>query len=162
VLDVEEVPDSFHARKSAKAKTYAYSLWLSRKFVLPMRRRWVWPVGPLDVAAMDRAARHLAGRHDFAAFQNVGTDVAHTVRTIHSIRREPGGEITPGHLEMAWVFTADGFLKQMVRNLVGCLVEVGRGKLDPDAVPGLLESRDRAQAPATAPPQGLTMVDVAY
>ncbi|WP_041916070.1 tRNA pseudouridine(38-40) synthase TruA [Pseudodesulfovibrio mercurii] len=158
VLDAAEVPDDFHARYGAVSKTYEYCLWHERGFCLPQRRRFVWNCGPVDFARMEAAAGLLLGEHDFAAFQNVGTDVDSTVRTVTEISRHAG----PTAHESVWRFTADGFLKQMVRNLVGCLVACGRGKLDLDGVRVILEAGDRTLAPATVPPQGLTLVRVAY
>ncbi|WP_207264155.1 tRNA pseudouridine(38-40) synthase TruA [Desulfovibrio sp. Huiquan2017] len=158
VLDAVEVSGDFHARYGAVSKTYEYRLWHEREFCLPQRRRFVWNCGPVDFARMEAAAAVLLGEHDFAAFQNVGTDVGSTVRTITDISRHPG---ETGH-ESVWRFTADGFLKQMVRNLVGCLVACGRGKLDVETVGAILASGDRTSAPATVPPQGLTLIRVEY
>ncbi|HKI81698.1 MAG TPA: tRNA pseudouridine(38-40) synthase TruA [Pseudodesulfovibrio sp.] len=158
VLDAEPVADDFHARYGAASKTYEYSLWHERGFCLPQRRRFVWSCGPMDFARMEDAAEVLMGEHDFSAFQNVGTDVGSTVRTVSDITRHAG---VTAH-ESVWRFTADGFLKQMVRNLVGCLVACGRGKLDTGAARDILESGDRTLAPATVPPQGLTLVRVEY
>jgi len=161
VVSVQPAPSGFHARFSAKEKIYAYSLWLSRRYILPQRRHYVWGVGPLDLEAMDRAARHFLGEHDFESFRNQGGSTKTSVRRILSIERDPAGP-DPDSLELTLRFRANGFLKQMVRNLVGCLVEVGRGKIDPDAVPTILAARDRPAAPATAPPQGLTLERVVY
>lgn len=158
VLRCHRVADDFHARFHALAKTYEYGLWHERTFCLPQRRRFVWNCGPLDFAAMDEAAHRLMGEHDFAAFQNTGTPVKSTIRTISDISRHPG----PTAEESVWRFTADGFLKQMVRNLVGCLVACGRGRITPDDAARILHNADRAQAPATAPPQGLTLICVDY
>jgi tRNA pseudouridine38-40 synthase len=158
VLDAGPAADDFHARYGASSKTYEYCLWHERAFCLPQRRRFVWNCGPVDFARMEEAARVLTGEHDFAAFQNVGTDVGSTVRTVTAISRHEG---LTAH-ESVWRFTADGFLKQMVRNLVGCLVACGRGRLDADGVRAILESGDRTLAPATVPPQGLTLVRVEY
>ena len=107
---------------------------------------------------MEAAAKVLVGEHDYAAFQNVGTDIESTVRTVSELSRGPG---LTEH-ESVWRFTADGFLKQMVRNMMGCLVACGRGRLDADGVRAILVSRDRKKAPATAPPRGLTLVHVEY
>lgn len=158
VLACRRVDDDFHARYHARAKTYEYSLWHNREFCLPQRRRFVWSCGPLDVEAMEEAARRLTGEHDFAAFQNAGTPVSSTVRTLAEVSRHPG----PTEHETVWRFTADGFLKQMVRNFTGCLVACGRGQLSPDGAADILRSANRAKAPATAPPQGLTLVRVEY
>lgn len=158
VLASRRVPDDFHARFRAQAKTYEYALWHTREFCLPQRRRFVWSCGPLDFTAMEEAARLLTGEHDFASFQNTGTPVKSTIRTVTAISRHPG----PTPHESVWRFTANGFLKQMVRNLVGCLVACGRGQITPDEAGRILRAADRAQAQATAPPQGLTMVSVEY
>ncbi|NDV19649.1 tRNA pseudouridine(38-40) synthase TruA [Pseudodesulfovibrio sp. JC047] len=158
VVAAAKAPLTFHARYSAGSKTYEYSLWHEREFCLPQRRLFVWDCGPVDFSAMDAAARILVGEHDFAAFQNVGTDVSSTVRSISEISRHPGQTVH----ESMWRFSANGFLKQMVRNLVGCLVACGRGRMSPDAVSKLLDGRDRTQAPATVPPQGLTLMQVEY
>jgi len=158
VLEGGATADTFHARYSAGGKTYEYALWHERDFCLPQRRRFVWGCGPVDVGRMEDAARILTGEHDFAAFRNVGTDVESTVRTITSITRHPGAT---GY-ESVWRFTANGFLKQMVRNLVGCLVACGQGRLELREVPRILQSRDRRLAPATVPPQGLTLIRVDY
>ncbi len=158
VLEAGPAPQGFHARFSALAKTYAYSIWTEPAFVLPQRRVFVWPAGPLDLEAMDRAANMLKGTHDFAGFQNVGTEVRSTVRTIHDISRRPG--LTPH--EILFQIHADGFLKQMVRNIVGCLVAAGRGKVSPETVRSILDDGDRKGAYACAPPQGLTLERVFY
>lgn len=158
VVDCAVVNDEFHVQYSAISKTYEYVLWHTREFCLPQRRLFVWDCGPVDFQRMDEAAVILTGEHDFAAFQNVGTPVKSTVRAITDISRHAG---LTEH-ETVWRFTANGFLKQMVRNLMGCMVACGRGKLTPAQVRMILESRDRSQAPATAPPQGLTLVHVEY
>jgi len=129
--------------------------------VNPLRRRFVWyPTPPaLNLAAMDEAAEVLVGTHDFNSFRNQGTDLGSrgTVRTLSRIWREPGGP----H-ETVWRFQANGFLKQMVRNIMGCLVAVGRGKVTPADVRCILEKRDRNCAPGTAPARGLCMERVFY
>lgn len=195
ILDVRRAADDFHARFDALGKRYTYRLWLTRRFIPPKLHGQVWATGPLDVYAMDRAARHLAGTHDFAAFQNQGTDVTSTVRTVHAIRRCPSGTLPAGALltcgepytswrctgthpdqppatarhplagiglELVWSFEGDGFLKQMVRNMMGLLVAVGRGALAADDVPGIMATLDRSRAPATAPACGLTLSEVYY
>ncbi len=158
VLAVEKVTEDFHARFSATGKHYAYALWLARCAVPPRLRPFVWECGPLDLPAMEEAALHLIGTHDFASFRNAGTDVETSVRTLRSIQRE---ELSPLH--HIWHFQGNGFLKQMVRNLMGLLVSVGRGKTAPAEVPGLLAAQDRTALPsATAPAKGLTLVRVLY
>ena len=158
VLDAREAEPGFHARFSVRSKRYAYTLWTEPNFTLPQRAPFVWPVRNLDFEAMDRAAALLSGTHDFAAFQNAGTEIKGTVRTLEPIVRSQG--LHPA--EWVFRFRADGFLKQMVRNLMGLLVEVGRGGMPPEGALAVLEGLDRRRAPATAPPQGLTLEEVFY
>jgi tRNA pseudouridine38-40 synthase len=158
IVKAEEVGFNFHARYSCISKTYSYTMWTLSDYVLPQRRRYVWNTGPLDFRAMDRAAAHLVGEHDFTSFQNIGTDVRSAVRRVTRIDRSPG--ITGQ--EQIWTFSATGFLKQMVRNMVGLLYQVGRGKISPDQARTILQARDRSQAPATAPAQGLCLEYVEY
>ena len=105
---------------------------------------------------------HLLGTHDFRSLQNAGTDIKTTVRTVYAIERTPAGDLPPECRELSLRFESNGFLKQMVRNMTGLLVACGRGKFDPEAVPALLEARDRRLAPVTAPPQGLTLSRIWY
>lgn len=151
----------FHSRIDARSKTYAYTLWLDRSHVNPLRRRYVWGMQQsINLAAMDEAAQIFLGTHDFNSFKNAGTPVGArgTVRTITHLWREPG--MLPA--EMVWRIRADGFLKQMVRNIMGCLVEVGKGKVLPQDVRSIIERRDRNHALPTAPPWGLCMERVYY
>ena len=158
VIEAQIVDDEFHARYSAKGKTYEYILWHNQNFCLPDRRRFVWDCGSVELEAMLEGAQELIGTLDYAAFQNVGTPVKSTVRTITDISPTQG--MTPH--ETIWRFTADGFLKQMVRNIMGCLVACGKGKLTPEDVRTIINKRDRSTAPATAPPQGLSLASVYY
>jgi tRNA pseudouridine38-40 synthase len=158
VLSVEDVPDGFHARFSATGKRYEYQI-RNGAVVVPFERAYVWHLAePLDVAAMRAAAALLVGTHDFATFQSAGTDVVDTVRTItHSdvVRRDSGGLL-------AYEVSGTGFLRHMVRAIVGTLVEVGRGQRAAASIPALVAGRDRARAGATAPPHGLFLVRVVY
>ena len=158
IIEAREADPDFHARFSVRSKRYAYTLWTEPGYTLPQRAPFVWSVRNLNLAAMDEAATMLAGTHDFAAFQNAGTEVKGTVRTLEPIVRSAGQH----PCELVYRFQADGFLKQMVRNLMGLLVEVGRGGMSPDGALAVLQSRDRRLAPATAPPQGLTLEEVMY
>ncbi len=163
VLEARWVPETFHAQYSALGKTYAYSLWPERSFCLPQRQPFLWKCGPLDLSLLRAAAGELTGRHDFASFMNLGTPVAHTVRDLRSIEvaeLPPAAPGLPGEIVLR--FTADGFLKQMVRNLVGCLVLAGKGKLSPEDVRMIRMAQNRARAPETAPPQGLCLERVDY
>ncbi|MCT4628224.1 tRNA pseudouridine(38-40) synthase TruA [Halodesulfovibrio sp.] len=164
VTSVEIVDDEFHSRFSAKAKSYTYTLWLKSEFILPHRYPFAWKVGPLDIAAMEAAASHLLGEHDFATYQNAGTEITNTVRTVTRISHNCPEYAQRSCLphELVWTFEASGFLKQMVRNLMGTLVACGRHKIAPDSVPELLAAKDRTAAPATAPACGLSMHKVFY
>jgi tRNA pseudouridine38-40 synthase len=112
---------------------------------------------PLDVAAMREAAEHLVGRHDFAAFQAADCACDHAVREVRrlDVIGQPGGRIEV-------IVEATAFVKHMVRNFVGTLVEVGLGKREPASIPALLASLDRTRAGRTAPPQGLLLEEVFY
>lgn len=161
VVSAAVAEPGFHAQFSARSKIYGYTLWHEPSHVNPLRRRFVWSPTPpaLDVSAMDEAAAVLLGTHDFNAFRNLGTPLGSrgTVRTLMRLWREPGQGP-----ETVWRFQANGFLKQMVRNIMGCLVAVGRGKVTPQDVRCILEGRDRSAAPATAPARGLCMERVFY
>jgi tRNA pseudouridine38-40 synthase len=155
VWAVERAADDFHARYSARAKSYEYRI-VNAPFVSPFDHRYAWHLPrPVDVEAMRRAASALVGRHDFAAFQATGSAVKTTMREVYSleVRHEPP-------LIMLRV-RADGFLRHMVRTIVGTLAEVGSGRL-PERMPAVLASRDRGQAGPTAPAHGLFLLSVDY
>ena len=166
VLAVEDAAPGFHARFDARSKTYRYCI-RNGPVASPFERPFAWHVPqPLDVEAMRQAASRLLGRHDFSAFRSIGTDVADSVRTLHaSAIVETAGAIPwlgdDGPL-LTYEVTGDGFLRHMVRAIVGTLVEVGRGWRDPAQMDALLQSGDRARAGATAPPHGLFLVRVVY
>ena len=151
VLAIEEAEAEFHARFSARAKTYEYRI-VNAPIVSAFLQRYVWHVSqPLDLEAMRAAAGPLVGTHDFAGFQGAGSSAADTVRTIHALDVEDGGGFD---LPLVIRITGDGFLRHMVRNIVGTLVEVGVGRWDPWRMLAVLESRDRTQAGPTAPAAG--------
>lgn len=160
VLSVEDAPRGFSARSDAKRKRYRYVMQDG-----PVRNvfqlRYAWHLFQrMDVAAMSRGAQALVGLHDFASFQTSGSERETTERTIFEIqiRRCESPDDKLIHLEVE----ADGFLYNMVRNIVGTLAEVGKGK-QPDSWPAeVLEARDRRRAGNTAPPQGLFLVSVLY
>jgi len=150
-------PDGFDARRSARGKRYRY-LIENGPTRAPLSRLHAWQTfRALDLTAMRAAAAHLVGRHDFAAFQASDCASVHAVREVR--RLEVEGE-AGGRIEIAIEATA--FVKHMVRNIVGTLVEVGQGKRSPASIAGLVESRDRTRAGATAPPQGLYLEEVFY
>jgi tRNA pseudouridine38-40 synthase len=160
VLNAQEAADTFHACFDARKKTYRYDLWLARQVALPRLYPFVWACGPLDPRKLDAALPLLVGRHDFRSFQNRGTGTRDTTRTVLSLKTahpaEFDGNVLSLHVE------ANGFLKQMVRNMVGLLVAIGQGRFDASRIPALLAARDRAQGPPTAPARGLTLVRVDY
>ena len=158
IVRLERVSETFHARFDAIQKTYTYTLWHEPRWLLPQRRAYTWQVGELDRDAMTRAALKLVGCRDWTAFQNQGTPVRSPVRTVQDIHVRAGTYSQ----ESVWLFTADGFLKQMVRNLMGCLVMVGKGRLTTDQVMDILAQGRRESAPATAPAQGLCLERVDY
>jgi tRNA pseudouridine38-40 synthase len=150
-------PDGFDARRSARGKRYRYVIE-NGPTRAPLSRLHAWQhFHPLDVAAMRAAAAHLVGRHDYAAFQASDCASHHAVREVHrlDVLGEPGGRIEI-------VVEATAFVKHMVRNIVGTLVEVAQGKRSPASIPDLLASRDRTRAGPTAPPQGLYLDEVFY
>ncbi|HEY6006110.1 MAG TPA: tRNA pseudouridine(38-40) synthase TruA [Anaeromyxobacter sp.] len=150
-------PDGFDARRSARGKRYRYVIENapSRE---PLGRLQAWQLFvPLDVAAMREAARHLLGRHDFAAFQAADCASDHAVREVR--RLDVLGE---ANRRIEVVVEATAFVKHMVRNIVGTLVEVGQGKRKPESIPELLGRGDRREAGRTAPPQGLFLEEVFY
>jgi tRNA pseudouridine38-40 synthase len=157
ILDIAEVGPEFHARHSALAKTYEYRWW--REDVCPpFERRYVWrhPY-PLDEAAMSEAAPLFEGEHDFRSLAtHNGTDLLSTVRTIYSSRLERIGP------RLIYRVRGSGFLYNMVRNIVGTLLEVGRGNIQAHSIPAILEARDRVAAGPTAPAVGLFLVSVEY
>ena len=159
VLSVEQMDDDFHARFSARAKTYEYRI-VNAPFASAFLHRYVWHVPqPLDAGAMRTAAGPLLGTHDFAGFQGAGTPVSSTERTLLALDIEDGGGYD---LPLVIRITGDGFLRHMVRNIVGTLVEVGVGRWDPWRPLAVLDSRDRSRAGPTAPPRGLFLTHVAY
>lgn len=167
VVDAEWAPLSFHARKSARAKRYAYSIWTHRERALPRVQAFVWSAPPLDLERLLPALPLLEGRHDFAAFQNSGASLAKTVRTLHSVTCRRGMVASlvcpPEWPVLTLVFEGDGFLKQMVRNLAGLLVWIGQGKIAASDVPALLTAGERKLLPSpSAPAQGLTLLEVLY
>ena len=157
VLSATEAEPSFHARKSARAKTYEYRI-LNRGNRSPLNRHYAWWIAPpLDLTAMAGAAAVLPGEHDFTAFRASGSDNINPVRRVLAAgwREGDGGWLT-------FTITATGFLRGMVRSLVGTMAEVGRGKAPATILAELLESGARHLAGPTAPPQGLYLVEVFY
>jgi tRNA pseudouridine38-40 synthase len=157
VVAAERAADDFHARYSAVGKLYRYRVWnaATRSPLRSARAHWV--ARKLDAPAMSKAAEAFVGRHDFAALQAAGSEVESTLRTLKRLEVE---QESPGEL-VFWV-EADGFLRHMVRNLVGTLLEVGSGRRSIDSMTELLACGDRRRAGPTAPAAGLTLMRVFY
>jgi tRNA pseudouridine38-40 synthase len=152
----EIAPEGFDARRWARGKRYSYVI-LVTPVRSPLERGRAWEIRrPLDVEAMRRAALALLGTHDFSAFRAADCPARTTVREIRRLElRQTGARIE-------LVIEATAFLKHMVRNIVGTLVEIAHGRRDATSLAALLESRDRTRAGPTAPPHGLTLEEVFY
>ncbi|WP_274365255.1 tRNA pseudouridine(38-40) synthase TruA [Paenibacillus thermotolerans] len=166
VWDAVEAPPDFHARKSAKRKTYCYTINGNRYMDVFQRFTQFHHPGPLDVAAMEKALPALIGEHDFTSFCNIRSESESRVRTIYEARivREdvPGMKNAPGAGIIRIFLTGNGFLYNMVRIIAGTLIAVGEGKLDASDVRRILDARDRTQAGPTAKAHGLTLWEVGY
>ncbi len=157
VVSAEEAPDAFHARFSALRKTYEY-LILNREIPSALDRRFAWHIRqPLFLPSMRSCLTMICGAQDFSAFMAAGSSVKSTIRRIYRAELQ---QIDDSRLR--FVFEADGFLRHMVRNLVGTLVEVGRGKRTPEDFQDVIAGGDRRKAGMTAPAHGLYLVTVIY
>jgi tRNA pseudouridine38-40 synthase len=152
----------FHSRYSAKKKTYRYLIVCGERS--PFLKGMVCYIkGGIDTAKIKKAAVYFAGRHNFSAFQAAGSEIKNPVRTIYKItvsnkRFTPDPSVKILSVEI----TADGFLYKMARNILGTLLYVGKGKLEPEDVPSIIKSKDRKKAPPTAPASGLYLKQVNY
>jgi tRNA pseudouridine38-40 synthase len=188
VVAAAKVPASFHARFQARSKTYEYRIW-NADVMSPFERAYTWhvPFPSLNVDAMTAAASRLEGRHDFAAFQAAGADAHDTNRIVFASTLRvlpvslanggtgladsatgfadgalPAPENTAAAALITYRITGSGFLRYMVRTIIGTLVEIGRGRRSSDWIAEVLESRERARAGPTAPAEGLFLVRVDY
>lgn len=156
IKEVAVVADSFDARRDARSRVYEYHI-LNRPVASPFYRNRAWHLHQaLNLEAMRAAIACLLGEHDFTSFRAAGCDAAHPVRKVYRVGLEARGEL------LVFTIEATAFLRHMVRNIVGTLVEVGRGERSPESFRGLLEARDRTQAGETAPACGLYLVEVNY
>lgn len=154
---VTVVEDRFDARRDARSKTYRYRVDRSRWGDPLLARYALYHAGDLDLGAMGEALARLPGKRDWSGFAGPACDVPDRVRTVTaaSYGEEPGAE--------GWFsFSADGFLNRMVRNLVGTLLEIGRGRFAPERVGRILAARDRSLAGPTAPARGLILWSIVY
>jgi tRNA pseudouridine38-40 synthase len=157
IRECVEVSFDFHARYDAKSKLYRYTIY-NHPLPIAIGRQYVWWLhSPLDIDAMQSAARLIRGIHDFKAFEGSGSPREHTVRhvTKADIDRSSEGRVI-------FEIESNGFLRYMVRNITGTLVMVGQKKIAPGTVADILLSRDRKQAGMTAPPQGLCLISISY
>lgn len=156
IIKAEEVPLDFHARFSARAKTYCYSIY-NHRVLSPFHRLYCYhEPRKLDLKAMQEGAQYLLGSHDFKSFQAQGTPVKDTIRTI--FRAEIVKELPLMHLYLR----GNGFLYNMVRIITGTLLGIGIGKIKPEDIPRIIQARNRTLAGPTAPPQGLCLREVEY
>ena len=152
-----EVPADFHPRFTKTVKTYVYRIYNST-FENPLNRRYcLHCYGPLDLAAMQKAAAYLEGEHDFKGFASAGYSSKTTVRTLYEVSLERGEDDV-----ISLKLTGNGFLYNMVRIIAGTLLEIGRGELPPEQVLSVLETGDRSLAGATAPAHGLTLMKISF
>lgn len=157
IKSCERANDQFHARYDVISKTYRYRI-CNQHLPIAIGRQFAWFIRrPLDRDRMQAAVPYIVGTHDFKGFEATGSPRSHTTRTVFQAElteEEPGA--------ICFTIQADGFLRYMVRNIVGTLAEIGHGKFPPGQMQTILESRDRKNAGATAPPHGLCLVSVTY
>lgn len=180
IINAEIAPGSFHARFDAVLKVYRYRIW-NADVLDPFERRYAWHLGGvLDRDAMNAAAQLIRGRHDFAAFQAAGSSARSSIREVFSssvitgvkscatgesvvvTNTERGAALQGCDPLITYEVSADGFLRHMVRTIVGTLVEIGRGRRSIAWMSEVLAGCDRSRAGPTAPPEGLVLVSVGY
>lgn len=156
VYAAREVAADFHPRYHAAGKRYVYRIWNGPQRHPVYDRYALHRNRPLDAELLSRAAADFVGRHDFAAFCGAGSAVEDTVRTVRRCTVERQGEL------VLFTVEGDGFLYNMVRIMVGTLLEIAAGRLVPDSIPAIIRSLDRNEAGPTAPAKGLTLAEVFY
>ncbi len=157
IRSCEAVDNRFHSQYDARLKTYRYRI-LNRPIPSAIGRQYAWFIPrPLNISAMQKAVGYLVGTHDFTSFEASGSVRSHPTRTVHDARifSQPEDII-------CFEITANGFLRFMVRNIIGTLADVGIDKITPESFKQILSSKNRDLAGATAPPQGLFLVRVIY
>ncbi len=156
VIESELVDDSFHSRYDALGKKYTYIIY-NRRILNPLYRNYSYHVPyKLNFHYMEEAAKYFLGTHDFSAFMASNSSVKSTIRTIYNIDLKKDKDL------ICISIKGNGFLYNMVRIIVGTLVEVGSGKLNPNSIPNIIESKDRKKAGHTAPAKGLYLDEVYY
>jgi len=161
VLETKEVPADFHARKSARAKTYRYRIY-REAICSPFTARYVWHYPyPIDEEAIGNAAAMVMGEHDFTSFAAVDPERG-CEDEVSNVRRILESSWQRDRDEFVYTVRGNGFLHHMVRNLVGTFILVGKGTLQMQDLARILQARKRSEAGATAPAQGLFLVGVEY
>jgi tRNA pseudouridine38-40 synthase len=156
IVEVRLVPERFHARYNAKDKTYLYKIW-NEQYTNPFMRKYSMHVEKkLDITRMKKACQHFIGEHDFTAFSNAKSKKKSMVREIYSIDIEKNA----GFIQIT--VRGDGFLYNMVRKIVGTLIEVGLGEIDAENIPSILGSKERIQTGRMAESAGLYLVKVDF
>ncbi len=156
VTDAKEIAPDFHSRYNAKGKTYCYNIYNSNKKD-PFKLRFAWQIErPLDIEKMNEFAKTIIGKHDFYAFSSSGRTVEDTVRTVKECYVTKNGD------DVKLYITADGFLYNMVRIIIGTAVAVSDGKINVNTIEEIMKNKDRAALGMTAPPQGLFLEKVHY
>lgn len=150
----EEVASDWHPRHCVSRKTYEYRIYCNA-FPMPVKRLYAYfTYHRLDVGRMRQAAAYLVGEHDFKSFCQTGAQVSSTVRTVYAVDVEEQGA------EIVIRVCGNGFLYNMVRIIAGTLMEAGKGRLQPEDIPRILDAKDRAAAGPTAPAHGLTLIKI--
>jgi len=156
IKSCEPVDENFHSRFGAKSKTYQYRI-LNERLPSAINRNYAWFIrAPLEVSLMQAALTHIIGEHDFKSFEGAGSPRASTIRTVFKT------EFKTKDNYIIFDITANGFLRYMIRNLIGTFVDVGHKKTSPDQFKKILTSKNRALAGNTAPPHGLFLLHVTY
>ncbi len=162
IMSVETVPDEFHARFSAVGKTYVYRV-VNAPVMSPFWRRYAHHESrPLNIATMIDAGRLMLGEHDWTAFSSAQADGDNRVRTVHELTIDSVWDARAGASIIEFRISANGFLRYMVRSIIGTLLEVGRGEKDSDTIQTAIVTGDRSLAGPTAPAHGLTLLKVDY
>jgi tRNA pseudouridine38-40 synthase len=156
IIEASVVSDDFDPRRDARLRAYEYRV-LNRDRRSPFDYRYTWLMpSHLNLGAMNEAARRFIGEHDFASFRSLGSEETTTVRRIDVSEWRRDGD------RLIYRVEASSFMRHMVRTMVATMVEVGRGRLAAEQVTALIDARDRSLAPASAPPQGLFLMEVRY
>ncbi len=162
IIKAEKISDDFHARFSAKGKTYLYRV-VNAPYISPFWSRYALHEGrPLDVGKMNQVARLFLGTHDWTAFSAANSDVEHRIRTINEFTVESKWDNRANASIVEFRITGNGFLRYMVRSIVGTMLEVGRGEKDSDTIQTAIINGDRSLAGMTSPAHGLTLLKVYY